>query len=175
MNLTIKKNIIIEIIMSFFVVLFLLINLLCPYVYKSYIMKYSKIYALDSGLVGAIIFVESKFDKNAKSNKNAIGLMQLMSSTAESFYNGDSEEFNEKFLYDAEMNIEIGCRYLRYLFNKYYDEVTVLACYNAGEKNVLEWMGDSMYLEKTQIRFKETRKYIEKVQNMKKIYEKLLI
>lgn len=171
--ITNKIVLIIELLMSFFAVIFMMINLLCPYNYKMLIKKYSVEYMVEPSLVASIIYVESKFNKNAKSDKNACGLMQILPNTAKSFYFKEGE-FNLDLLFNAKVNIEIGVRFLSYLFNKYKDELTVLACYNAGEKNVLDWKGDDLFLEKTQIMFNETKNYINKVQKMKNIYKLLL-
>lgn len=147
---------------------FMFFRKLIPLDYKKEIVLYSNKNGLKAELVASVIYAESRFNKDAKSTKGAIGLMQIMPNTAKSFYNGD---FEQGVLYDAEENIKIGTTYLKYLFDKYQDEITVLACYNAGEKNVLEWMGTDKRLRKTQIRYSETLKYIEKVQKIKKIYK----
>ena len=151
--------------------LFVVVFTIYPLKYKNEILMLSEKYSVDKTLVASIIFAESGFDKNAKSSKGAIGLMQLMPLTAKSFYAGE-EEFDEKLLFDCETNIEIGVKYLKYLFGKYTDEVTVLACYNAGERIVNVWKGDDLYLKKTQIKYKETLNYIEKVQKAKKFWLK---
>ena len=48
-----------------------------PINYKNYILKYSEKYNLQPELVASVINTESSFNKNAKSNKGAIGLMQI--------------------------------------------------------------------------------------------------
>ena len=175
MGFVFKKNIIvIELMVSFFAVLILLINLFCPYLYKKHIINSSRKNGLDVSLVASIIYVESRYNKNAKSNKNAVGLMQLLPQTAEFVCKLENVVYNEEMLYDPRINIEIGCLYLKYLFNKYIDIVTVLACYNAGEGNVIKWKGDNMFLEKTQIVFNETKKYVDKVQFIRCLYNKYI-
>lgn len=147
-------------------------NLLFPLRYETYIKTYCKAENLNASLVASLIKTESNFDKNACSKKGAIGLMQILPATGkwvcETFF---EEEFDENVLYDAETNIKIGTKYLSYLFSKYHDEVTVLACYNAGEGIVKNWIKDGLSLQKTQIEFKETEKYVQNVQNGKKIYK----
>ena len=146
-------------------------NLLYPFKYQDLISKYAQSYNLDEGLVASIIFCESRFNKNAKSNKGALGLMQIMPSTAAGFYK-EERSFSSEMLFDPEFNIQIGSTFLRYLFDKYQDEVVVLACYNAGETAVRLWMGNNKSLEKTQIKYKETLNYVEKVQKFKPFYKK---
>lgn len=143
-------------------------NIVYPFKYKNLIVKYCDEYALEYSLVASIIYSESRYKNDAVSSKGAIGLMQIMPTTAKSFYGGD--DFELSLLYDPGINIEIGTKYLSYLFNKYNDETTVLACYNAGEGTVRKWMGENLCLEKTQIRYHETLNYVNKVQRTKKIY-----
>lgn len=159
---------------SIFALFFAALNLICPYRYKEYIKKHSLNYGLNPAFVAAIIYSESGFKNDAKSKKNAIGLMQIMPATAKLFLLKNNEEFNENVLFDAEKNIEIGCWYLNYLLKKYRDETTVLACYNAGEGNVLRWMSGNDKLEKTQIGFNETLNYVNKVQKMQKFYKYII-
>lgn len=147
-------------------------NLMFPLRYKSYIKEYSKAENLNATMVASLIKTESNFNKNAVSKKGAIGLMQILPSTGkwicETYFDFD---FYESMLYEPETNIKIGAKYLSYLFTKFDDEVAVLACYNAGEGVVKNWIGENKMLKKTQIQFEETQKYVQKVQNCKKIYK----
>ena len=140
-------------------------NFLFPIKYKNLIKSCCAENNLDSALVASLIHVESHYNKNAISKKGAVGLMQIMPETANSFYNGKTES-----LEDPKINIEIGTRYLGYLFSKYNDETTVLACYNAGEMVVLKWMECDLYLKESKIKYKETANYVKKVMDLKKIY-----
>ena len=54
-----------------------------PKTYSEYVTDYSKEYDVDPLLVYAVIKAESNFNANAESGKGAIGLMQLMESTAQ--------------------------------------------------------------------------------------------
>lgn len=147
-------------------------NLMFPLRYKSYIKEYSKAENLNATMVASLIKTESNFNKNAVSKKGAIGLMQILPATGkwicETYFDF---EFDESMLYEPETNIKIGAKYLSYLFTKFDDEVAVLACYNAGEGVVKNWVGENKTLKKTQIQFEETQKYVQKVQNCKKIYK----
>lgn len=170
-----KKN------MSILIVLSLIIVCSISLSYKMcdtfYPLKYEKIIAkeceknnLDTALVLSLIYCESRFNKNATSSKGAIGLMQIMPITGLSFYEGE-EIYSENLLYNPELNIKIGTKFLKYLFDKYGNEVMVLTCYNAGEGVVNRWKGDSDILEKSQIQYKETRNYVEKVLKMRQFYK----
>ncbi|GFR34887.1 hypothetical protein TCEA9_06990 [Thermobrachium celere] len=65
-------------------------------------------------LVFAVIKVESNFDKNAVSNKGAVGLMQIKPSTAEYISNLlKDDSFDKSKLFDPDLNIRYGCFYLK--------------------------------------------------------------
>ena len=64
-------------------------NIVYPFKYKNLIVKYCDEYALEYSLVASIIYSESRYKNDAVSSKGAIGLMQIMPTTAKSFYGGD--------------------------------------------------------------------------------------
>jgi hypothetical protein len=90
------------------------------------VLAEAKVFKLDPRLVLAVMATESGFDPNAKSPKNALGLMQLIPDTA--------ARFNVKDILDPVENIRGGMAYLRWLLAYYRGDVTLaLAAYNAGE------------------------------------------
>ena len=146
-----------------------------PLKYKNYIMIHAETYNLQPELVASVINVESSFDKDAVSSSGAIGLMQVLPSTAEEVADKlNYSSFQVEDLLTEYKNIEIGCYYLRYLLD-YFDEnlYNALASYNAGLNNVNTWLGSSKYSEDgehlTSTPYKETNEYIEKIyKNMEK-------
>jgi soluble lytic murein transglycosylase len=68
-------------------------------------------------------------------------------------------------LYNPEINVRYGAWYLRHLLEKYGDERTALAAYNAGQDNVDRWRDSG-----SGIQFPETRAYVDRVEELKKIY-----
>jgi soluble lytic murein transglycosylase len=137
-----------------------------PLEYQDIVRGHARNYDLDPALLAAVIYQESKFEADAKSESGAIGLMQLLPSTAHgiAIHTGGSR-FRTSDLYDPEINVRYGSFYLRRLLNKYDDERTALAAYNAGQRNVDEWRAAGKG-----IAFAETRAYVEHVQELKRIY-----
>jgi TPR repeat protein len=108
-------------------------------------------YKIDTNLVMAFIAVESGFNVQATSVKNAQGLMQLIPETA--------QRFGVKDAYKAEDNIKGGLAYLRWLLAYYKGDVElVAAAYNAGEGAVDKYKGVPPY--------PETRMYVKKIANL---------
>lgn len=98
-------------------------------------------------LVAAVVEAESDFRPKLISEKNAQGLMQLIPSTGRLMGADD--------LFDPEENVAAGTKYLRYLFNRFPDQRTALAAYNAGEGNVEKFGGMPP--------FGETQMYVQRV------------
>lgn len=110
---------------------------------------------MEPALIKAVIRVESDFDISAVSSAGALGLMQLMPSTAADLRLADP--------FDPEENIRGGVRYLRYLLNIFNDDlVLALAAYHAGAGNVLKY-GRIPPIE-------ETQNYVERVLRFYKAY-----
>ncbi len=108
--------------------------------FVSLVLAEAKAYKLDPRLVLAVMATESGFDPNAKSPKNALGLMQLIPDTA--------ARFNVKDILDPVENIRGGMAYLRWLLAYYRGDVTLtLAAYNAGEGAVDKHSGVPPYTE----------------------------
>ncbi len=159
--------------------------LLTPALKVVYPLKYEKQieacagqYDLDKYLIMGIISSESGFDTEARSHKDAYGLMQLREETAiwcvENLDTGvDIDNINK-----PESNIKIGCAYMRYLLDRFHgDTIVAIAAYNAGPGNVEKWLADPRYSDGKgdlrKIPFGETANYVNKVQKRAKIYKKI--
>ncbi|NBI05745.1 lytic transglycosylase domain-containing protein [Senegalia massiliensis] len=147
-----------------------------PLKYKDYIGIYSQTNELEPNLVAAIINVESNFDNEAVSNKNAIGLMQILPETAKWIADiNNINEFEEYMLYEPGTNIKLGTCYIRNLIEQFESLDLALAAYNGGSGNVNKWLKDKRYSEDGKkldsIPFKETEEYVEKVKIQSKIYK----
>jgi hypothetical protein len=102
---------------------------------------------VDSLLVAAVVEVESTFKPAAGSHKGAVGLMQILPSTA-----GKSAHT----LRNPQVNLDSGTRYLHYLIERFDGDLELaLAAYNAGPTSVLRYKGVPP--------FSETQNYVQKV------------
>jgi peptidoglycan lytic transglycosylase len=139
-----------------------------PYRYEAIVRGHAANYHLDGALLAAVIYAESKFRSDARSDSGAIGLMQLLPSTAEGIARRTGgTKFRVADLYDPELNVRYGSWYLRHLLDKYGEERTALAAYNAGQENVDRWRAEG-----TGIRFAETRSYVARVERLKRVYRR---
>ena len=74
-----------------------------PIKYEDYVMKYSEEYNLDPYFVLSVMKAESNFDPNAKSNRNAVGLMQITEETGSDIAKWMSlKDYDESKLYDEQ-------------------------------------------------------------------------
>ncbi len=97
--------------------------------YRDLVEASAKKYNMDADLITSVIAVESNFDPKAVSRKNARGLMQLLPETA--------AQLGVKNIDDPAENIDGGTRYLRFLLQKYNNDLSLaLAAYNAGPDKV---------------------------------------
>jgi soluble lytic murein transglycosylase len=137
-----------------------------PLRYQQIVRGHARNYDLDPDLLAAVIYQESKFRADARSDSGAIGLMQLLPNTAKgiALHTGGTA-FRVADLYNPELNVRYGAWYLRHLLNKYGDERTALAAYNAGQDNVDRWRRAGRGIV-----FPETRAYVKRVEELKKIY-----
>jgi len=106
------------------------------------------VFGVDPRLALAIARVESNFDPEAISPRNAMGVMQLIPATAARFAVRDPM--------NAEQNVRGGLSYLRWLLATFDGDVLrVAAAYNAGEGAVQRHGGVPPYAE--------TREYVRRV------------
>ena len=155
----------------------LFVGFLFPIKFRYEIKKYANEYGLSANMIASIINIESGFDVNAKSSAGAIGLMQILPSTARECANKMGIEFQDNDLYDGDTNIRIGCFYLQYLMTLFDGNITnVLCAYNWGLGNVNNWIEQGNVDVQgtiTNIPVEETRNYIKKFHTGYFVYEKL--
>ena len=150
-----------------------------PLKYEETVLEYSEEYGVDPALICGVIATESRFDADAKSEKGAMGLMQVMPETGEWIAGKIGiKDFSVEMLNEPAVNIEMGTWYLTYLADRFDGEAdTVIAAYNAGHGNVEKWLKDAQYSEDgrtlSEIPFEETRNYVKKVNRAYEIYSKI--
>lgn len=168
-----------------------------PWGFSKEISKASELEGVSKGTLLSFIRKESAFQPRAQSHAHALGLMQLLEKTAFSIatWEGadpipelDPEELN---LYNPELNIHLGARYLRALGERYHGQLPLIAAgYNAGPGNLNTWLKQSaswsgssrrrsraktvaldLFVER--VPFKEARLYIKRLIKTKCLYEML--
>jgi len=96
-------------------------------------------YNLPPEMILAVIRIESAFDINALSNKGAVGLMQLLPSTAQEIAHDLRMEWSgEQLLRNPQANIEMGAYYLTKMIAQFNDLSVALAAYNSGPGRIAE-------------------------------------
>jgi soluble lytic murein transglycosylase-like protein len=115
--------------------------------YGEIITSMAETHGVDPLLVRALIRVESGDQPTARSNKGAMGLMQLMPSTA--------RLYKVRNPYDPKANIAAGVKHLKSLLDRFRDVDLALAAYNAGEGAVKKFNGIPPY--------RETRDYVSRI------------
>jgi soluble lytic murein transglycosylase-like protein len=117
--------------------------------YDDLITQRANDHALSPDLVRAVIQAESAFNPRARSNKGAMGLMQLMPETA--------AQYGVTNAYDPAQNIRAGVAYLKTLMTRFNNDVPLaLAAYNAGPQAVEKY-------GRTVPPYKETRNYVARI------------
>lgn len=133
---------------------------------------------LNPALVAAVIFHESGFVDASHSEAGAVGLMQLMPSTAIWIAaKTGGVDFKITDLSDPSVNIAYGCWYLHYLIDRYGSSEVALAAYNGGTENVDKWLADARregreFNSLVDIPWRETKDYVSRVESTKAIYQR---
>ena len=158
-----------------------LLKILYPKTYSEIISVYAEEYDVEENLIYAVIKAESNFDSQAVSNREAIGLMQIVEETAIDVANKnqidvDTENIAQELL-DIDNNINIGTKYLSTLLTQYGNIEVALAAYNAGIGTVNNWIekqiikADGSDIEN--VPYKETNNYVRKILRDYRIYNDL--
>ena len=147
-----------------------------PNAYPSVVSDATSSSAVDEGLVWSVMKAESNYRPYVVSPAGAIGLMQLMPSTAR-YVAG--REVDSRTLFEPPTNIELGAGYIMKTIWPMFpgDYVSVIASYNAGERAAERWLNNKhklhdedieMYVE--EIPYKETCKYVKRVLELSLIH-----
>jgi soluble lytic murein transglycosylase-like protein len=99
--------------------------------------RYARESGVDPLLVLAVIHVESRFDRYAVSPQGAVGLMQLLPATAQALAGEIGLEWtSDDLLFDPEVNVRLGTRYLRQLVERFDNLDAALAAFHAGPTRI---------------------------------------
>jgi soluble lytic murein transglycosylase len=132
---------------------------------------------LDPSLVAGVIYAESRF-RDQTSHAGARGLMQITPATADYIAEkSGGTQFVHGDLATPQINIAYGTWYLRYLLDRYDDNVVLALCaYNGGEGNVDKWLREGHISDTAftldRVPFPETREYVRRVLDARKNYRK---
>jgi len=150
-----------------------------PLAYWDAVKQKAEARKMDPYLIIALIRQESLFDPRARSPAAALGLMQLLTSTARrvAAQNGFTVS-SEEALLDPELNLTLGTQYLKDLLQRYSNNwFKAIAAYNAGEAAVDRWnqtiVTDDIEEFVEQIPYRETRQYVKLVMRNHRIYKRL--
>ncbi len=152
------------------------LNLRFPVVYQDQVDAIARRYAIDASWVYGIMRQESAFMPDARSGAGALGLMQLMPSTATLTARLIKSPLrNNLELLDVDRNIELGSAYLKQMYDQNAgNQVLATAAYNAGPHRVKQWIPTSgqpadVWIEL--IPFRETREYVKRVLTYSTIFD----
>jgi soluble lytic murein transglycosylase len=151
---------------------------LFPKPYWPDLKRFSSANGLDPYLVASLIRQESEFNPNAVSNKNALGLMQLLPRVGKGVAKQEKlKHFSPTQLFTPSINIQLGTRYFRAMVDQFGGFEYALAAYNAGDDRVRDWQGAGKYRDVQEfvesIPFTETREYVQAIMRNANVYRQL--
>ncbi len=151
-----------------------------PLAHRQAVINESRQHQVDPAWVMAVIRQESAFMQDARSNRGALGLMQIMPRTGKEIGRLlKSPLQNTANLLQSDVNIQFGVAYLKRNLKRLQNNmVTATAAYNAGYGNVRKWLPKDEPIEADRwvetIRFSETRNYVQNIMAYAAIYDQRL-
>ncbi len=148
-----------------------------PIAYREHVNRMAQKTSVNPMFIFAVARQESAFMHTAKSPAGAMGLMQLLPSTAQQTAKKNGLSFSKNDLLTPEKNITLGSHYLNHLLDVFDgNRILVAAAYNAGPSRVKQWLNKGkdaqlpydVWIET--IPFKETRGYVQNVLSFSVIY-----
>jgi len=137
-----------------------------PRAFEADVVSAARAQGLPPEILWGIMRQESAYDPDAVSYADAIGLLQLLPSTAERVARGAGVTFRRDMLFDPEWNTRLGASYVRTLVDEHAVPLA-FAAFNAGGHRVEEWLERSgeidldLFVE--EIPFDQTRGYVRRV------------
>lgn len=145
-----------------------------PVKYAEQIQESAARHGVDPLLAAAVVKCESNWDESAQSSAGAVGLMQVMPSTAAELAERglvDGGTYDASALTDPSVNIEYGCAYLGILQNELSSCDEVVCAYNAGLAAVQGWLDEGGSVPEN-VSYAETKYYLERVKVAYEGYQK---
>ena len=139
-----------------------------PLRYAREIGRSARANGVDPYLVAGVMRVESGFEARIVSRQGAVGLMQVLPSTAAELRAGAAKRattVTAEALKSPSVNIEFGTEYLADLLHRFEDTRTALAAYNAGPATVHRWLSrpGGRKITYADVAFPETKRYVRRV------------
>jgi len=152
-----------------------------PIAFYADFLRASREFGVPVSLLLSIALIESHFDVSAVSSANAMGVMQIIPSTAKEIFSDWGLPFAKDFLFEPSVNILAGAYYLSKLKKVFGSWLLAIAAYNAGPNPVRKWIQDNknlycsnpeIFLEN--IPFRQTRFYVMRALSYYLEYSKIL-
>jgi soluble lytic murein transglycosylase len=153
------------------------LRIIFPLDYYPIIKKYSDAHGLDPWLMTALVAQESTFTADVRSAANAVGLMQLIPSTARRYAAKLGIRYSSRILTQPETNVRLGMRYFKDLIDRFGGAHYALASYNAGEQRIARWIAERPGFDQDEfiddIPFPETQNYVKRILGTADDYRRL--
>ena len=153
------------------------LSIIFPLSYWTLIQKHASARGLDPYLVAALVAQESTFVPDVRSHANAVGLMQLIPSTARMYARKLGLAYSPRLLVDPESNIRMGTAYLADKMQEFGALHLALASYNAGEGAVRRWLAERRDRPVDEfidhIPYPETQNYVKRILGTQEDYRRL--
>ncbi|TVP53685.1 MAG: hypothetical protein EA351_14765 [Gemmatimonadales bacterium] len=155
-----------------------LLRIVYPFPYRESIVRESRARGLDPFFVAGLIRQESLFHPTIESSAGAVGLMQLLPSTAQEVARSQGLRYTRAQLGDPDYNLRLGTQFLATMVRRYDGRAEdALSAYNAGPGRINQWRQRPVYRDRDvfmeHIPFQETRHYVKVVQQNTRIYTAL--
>lgn len=147
-----------------------------PLLYQQQILNHSERAEINPAWTYGVIRQESAFVQDARSATGAMGLMQLMPSTAKFISRSMPKKYRGRSkLTQADTNLALGTSYLRKMLKRFSGQtVLATAAYNAGARRIMRWLPAETTLDAERwiesIPYRETREYVTSVLAFTVIY-----
>ena len=153
-------------------------DIVYPMEYREIVEKVSAEEGIAEHVLYAVIYTESSFDAEAVSKVGAVGLMQLLPSTAEWLTEREGVEYTEEMLTDPEFSVRYGAKFLKILYDRYNNWDAAHAAYHAGFGRVDSWLEEGIaHYEEGQlvgIPIDATEFYVNRLRELREKYFKQL-